>query len=196
MKTVGLTGGIGSGKSTVARILVQLGYAVYIADTEARRLINTDSAIRQKFIRHFGKDIYTSNGTVDKVRMATLIFNQPAALNTVNKIVHPRVMEDFQAWSHQQKSELVFFESAILFESGLNVFFPAVICVTAPLDIRIQRVVKRDLTTPAKVLERIRNQADDTIVCGKADFIIFNDEHHLLIRQVMEITEKLKEYTD
>lgn len=191
MQTIGLTGGIGSGKSTIARILKQLGYAVYIADTEASRLINTHPLIRQALIQHFGTAIYHNNCTLNKPLLAGIIFDNPQALQTVNQIVHPRVMDDFRNWSRKQTTNPVFFESAILFESGLNFFFQSVVCVTAPEETRIQRVVKRDQTTPQKVKERIRNQSDDTEKCRRADFIIYNDEEHKVIEQVLCLLKKL-----
>lgn len=187
---VGLTGGIGSGKSTIARILHILGYPVYIADKEASRLINIHPGIRRDIIQNFGDAVY-SQGWLDKTAMANIIFKDPQALATINSIVHPRVMEDFKQWSEKQKNTLIFFESAILFEAGLNSFFNQIICVTASPEIRLQRVVSRDHSSPEQVLERIRSQMDDTEKCKRSDCIIINDNEHMVLEQVLDILKKI-----
>lgn len=193
MKAIGLTGGIGSGKSTVARILRQMGYPVYIADKEASRLMNTHPEIRKELQQRFGPTPHTAQGAIDKPKMAQLVFNNAQALADLNRIVHPRVMEDFRQWSLQQNSLLVFFESAILFEAGLDRFFHSVICVSAPESLRISRVVERDRTTSDKVEERIRNQADAALKCQKADFVIYNDRNHIILEQLLETLQKLQD---
>lgn len=193
MKAIGLTGGIGSGKSTVARILRQMGYSVYIADKEASRLMNTHPEIRKELQQRFGPTTYTAQGAIDKPKMAQLVFNNAQALADLNRIVHPRVMEDFRQWSLQQNSLLVFFESAILFEAGLDRFFHSVICVSAPESLRISRVVERDRTTSDKVEERIRNQSDEALKCRKADFVIYNDRNHMILEQLLETLQKLQD---
>lgn len=193
MKAIGLTGGIGSGKSTVARILRQMGYPVYIADKEASRLMNTHPEIQKELQQRFGPAIYTAQGAIDKPKMAQLVFNDAQALADLNRIVHPRVMEDFRQWSLQQNSLLVFFESAILFEAGLDRFFHSVICVSAPESLRISRVVERDRTTSDKVEERIRNQSDEALKCQKADFVIYNDRNHMILEQLLETLQKLQD---
>ncbi len=193
MKAIGLTGGIGSGKSTVARILKHMGYPVYIADKEASHLMNTHPEIRKELKKQFGTTIYTPQEQIDKPRLAHLIFNDTRALSTINGIVHPKVMQDFRQWSLQQNNKLVFFESAILFEAGLGTFFNSVICVTAPESLRISRVVNRDRTTPGQVKERIRNQLDNTFKCRQADFIIHNDRIHLILEQLMKILPQLND---
>lgn len=193
MKAIGLTGGIGSGKSTVARILRQMGYPVYIADKEASRLMNTHPEIRKELQQRFGPTTYTAQGAIDKPKMAQLVFNNAQALADLNRIVHPRVMEDFRQWSLQQNSLLVFFESAILFEAGLDRFFHSVICVSAPESLRISRVVERDRTTSDKVEERIRNQSDEALKCQKADFVIYNDRNHMILELLLETLQKLQD---
>ena len=193
MKAIGLTGGIGSGKSTVARMLRQMGYPVYIADQEASRLMNTHPEIRKELQQRFGPATYTAQGTIDKPNMARLVFNDSEALADINRIVHPRVMEDFRQWSLQQDNTLVFFESAILFEVGLDRFFHSVICVSAPESLRIARVVDRDRTTSDKVEERIRNQSDDTLKCQKADFVIHNNRNRMILGQLLEILRQIQD---
>lgn len=192
MQTIGITGGIGSGKSTVAQLIYQLGYPVYIADREAGRLMNTNKDIRQELIRHFSQEIYTPSGTVNKPLLAHLIFQDPQALMKVNHIVHPRVMADFNNWSRGQERELVFFESAILFEAALDHFFNFIICVTAPEAVRMRRVVKRDQTTTEAVRARMKNQMDEQEKCKRSDFIVRNDEQHPVIQQVLEIIQHIQ----
>lgn len=192
MKAIGLTGGIGSGKSTIARILKHLGFPVYIADTEASRLMNYHPGIREELIRRFGPETYTDSGNLNKPMLAKIVFEDRNALADINRIVHPRVMEAFQAWCSLQTTETVFFESAILFEAGLNEHFQYIICVTAPAEIRLQRVIARDHTTADKVEERIRNQMDDTDKCRRSDFVIYNDDTHMVIPQIIEILRRLK----
>ncbi len=178
--SIGLTGGIGSGKSTIAGILKQLGYPVYLADPEASRLINRSVEIRNDLTGLFGADLYTPRGMLDKKLLADIIFKNPQALSQVNRIVHPRVIRDFQHWREQQNSPLVFFESAILFEAGLTRHFDFIICVTAS-----------DATNEDKVKERMQNQAADTEKCKNSDFIIYNDEDHMVVQQVLDVLNKL-----
>lgn len=192
MEAIGLTGGIGAGKSLVARILKIMGYPVYVSDREASRLMDTHPNIRQDIINRFGESVYTKDGLINKPVLADIIFKDSQALADMNKIVHPRVMEDFRQWSNQQTTPLVFFESAILFEAGLQNFFRHTICVTAPLEVRVQRVIMRDKTQTEKVKERISNQMNETEKCKQADFVIYNDEQHPLMEQIEETIIKLK----
>ena len=178
--SIGLTGGIGSGKSTIAGILKQLGYPVYLADPEASRLINRSVEIRNDLTGLFGADLYTPRGMLDKKLLADIIFKNPQALSQVNGIVHPRVIR-----------RLVFFESAILFEAGLTRHFDFIICVTASEVTRLKRVILRDATNEDKVKERMQNQAADTEKCKNSDFIIYNDEDHMVVQQVLDVLNKL-----
>ncbi len=172
MMKIGLTGGIGSGKTTIAKALQNSGYPIYIADREASRLMNHAPEIRNALIRLFGENIYCPDHTLDKQQLAALIFNDTTRLQQVNCIVHPAVMQDFLVWCGKQQTALVFFESAILFEAGLTSYFDAVICVTATLQTRIERVMKRDQVSTEQVNERIHNQAADEEKQQQADFII------------------------
>lgn len=191
IEAIGLTGGIGSGKSTVAKVLKNLGYPVYIADTEASRLMNNHPGIRQDIISQFGNSVYNNEKYINKPLLAKIIFENPKALTAINHIVHPRVIEDFQQWSKEQTSDLVFFESAILFEAGLNPHFRHIICITASEVTRIQRVIERDHITTEQVKKRILNQMDDSEKCRYSDFIIYNDEDHKLLQQILDVIEKL-----
>ena len=123
MLKIGLTGGIGSGKSTIAKIIETLGYPVYISDSKASELINRDEEIKRHLTELFGKDIYQPDGNLDKKRLATIIFNDKEAIKQVNGIVHPAVTRDFMEWCSAQRRPLLFFESAILFEAKLENLF-------------------------------------------------------------------------
>ena len=168
--SIGLTGGIGSGKSTIAGILKQLGYPVYLADPEASRLINRSVEIRNDLTGLFGADLYTPRGMLDKKLLADIIFKNPQALSQVNGIVHPRVIRDFQHWREH---------------------FDFIICVTASEVTRLKRVILRDATNEDKVKERMQNQAADTEKCKNSDFIIYNDEDHMVVQQVLDVLNKL-----
>ncbi|WP_251620480.1 dephospho-CoA kinase [Odoribacter lunatus] len=191
MLKIGLTGGIGSGKTTVAGAFHAKGFPIYIADTEASRLMNTSPEIRSSLLRLLGNDIYLPDNTLNKVRVATLIFNHPPLLRQVNALVHPAVLRDFEEWCQKQHSPLVFFESAILFEAHLESHFDFVIHVTANLPTRIERVMKRDGVSEGKVLERIRNQASEEEKNEKADFILDTTDGDDWKKQITDIQEML-----
>ena len=190
---IGLTGGIGSGKSMIARIVEALGFPVYISDTKASTLINRDENIKTKLIELFGKNIYQDNGELNKKELATIIFNNKEAIKQVNAIVHPAVIQDFQTWSTVQKSSLLFFESAILFESHLEYLFNYTILVTANIDTRIKRVIARDACNQEKVIERINNQMPDSIKQTKTNFVIFNNDDDQVIKQILSIIQQLND---
>lgn len=191
MLKIGLTGGIGSGKTTIANVIRHLGYKIYIADTEASLLINSDPQIRYELTALFGADIYTAEGGLNKKKLANLIFNDRSALQKVNAVVHPRVTANFMDWCEKQKGQLVFFESAILFEAELEKNFDYIVCVYASPSTRISRVMKRDHTTAEQVRARIANQMDDKEKCRKSDFTICTDENEMVLQQVIGIINKL-----
>lgn len=192
MLSIGITGGIGSGKSTIARILKAMNFPVYIADTQASYLMNTHPEIRKEMQQYFGDEIYTGDGILNKTLLAGIIFENPEALARVNSIVHPRVMANFRQWTHNQSSKLLFFESAILFEAHLDTFFDQIICVTASREERIRRVARRDKSSPEAIQKRIQNQLDETEKCKRSDFIIYNDDDHMVIGQILSILNKLQ----
>lgn len=191
MLKIGLTGGIGSGKTTIAKAFHDSGYPVYIADTEASRLMNHAPEIRKALTALFGESIYRPDRTLDKQQLASLIFHDAALLRQVNGIVHPAVMQDFLEWCGKQQASLVFFESAILFEAGLNSCFDAVICVTADLPTRIERVMKRDGVSAEKVNERIRNQAGNDEKSHRADFVVDTTDGKDWRRQITTLIDIL-----
>lgn len=193
MIKIGLTGGIGSGKTTVAHILEQEGYPVYISDRQASELINKHTEIRSALTGLFGTTLYSDDNNLDKKKLAEIIFNDKTALQKVNAIVHPVVLEDFRQWSLLQSENLVFFESAILFEAGLEKNFDLIISVYASRQTRIQRVVDRDRVCPEQVIKRIENQMADDIKCQKSDFTIYTDRGLDLNQQIKDIIEQLNQ---
>jgi len=188
---IGLTGGIGSGKSTVANIIKALGYPVYISDSRASHLMNTHIVIRQKLINLFGKDIYTSVGKLNKPHLATIIFNNTVAIQQVNHIVHPIVMQDFEQWCLLQRTNILFFESAILFEAELTHHFDKILSVHADLETRIYRVIARDQCTQEQVIKRIHNQSDDIYRQTHSDYLIHNQDGDMLLPQIIAILKEL-----
>lgn len=174
MITIGLTGGIGSGKTSIARMFEELGIPIYIADTEAKQLMHTSSVIKEELIALLGEEIY-KDGELDRPYMASLIFNDKALLEQVNKIVHPRVGEHFIAWRDYQNTAYCIKENAILFENGSYKDCDYSILVVSDLEERIRRVMNRDGVSREKVLERINNQWPDEKKIPLADFIIIND---------------------
>lgn len=191
MIKIGITGGIGSGKSTVSEIFSLFGIPVYIADAESKKLVNTSPTVRKKLTEVFGKDLYR-NGMLDKALFASLIFNDKKKLEIANRIIHPEVEKDFLAWIDKHKDyPIIAKEAAILFESGFNKFVDAVITVYTPLEQRIQRTVERDAVSREKVLERINSQMPDEEKVKLSDFTIVNDETQSLISQVLNILHKL-----
>ena len=192
MKKIGLTGGIGSGKSTIAQVIKHIGYPVYIADEEAARLMNSHPDIRKDITERLGANCYTPEGHINKPVLAQIIFENKEALEEVNRIVHPRVMEAFEQWAAMQSASLVFCETAILYESGLERYFDAVICVTAPEEVRVRRVMERDHCELKDVMARVRNQMDEDEKCQRANFVIYNDGEHMAVPQVLDVLHKLQ----
>ena len=190
MKIIGLTGGIGSGKSTVAAMFARYGIPVYNSDREAKELMDDSPLIKRKIIALLGKDSY-QNGKLDRVYVAERVFKDPKLLGALNAIVHPAVREHFMAWTKKQDSEYVIQEAAIIFENGTQESYDYIILVRAPLEDRIKRVVERDGVSPEKVMERIQNQWDDDRKIALADFVIENSDLGKTAAQVSEIHLKL-----
>ncbi len=192
MIKLGITGGIGSGKSTVSQIFSLSGVPVYIADVESKRLVATSPTIREKLINLFGEELY-SGGVLNKPLLASHIFNDKKKLEIVNAIIHPEVERDFIEWvkKHAQ-CDIVAHEAAILFESGFNRMMDKVLMVYTPLDIRIERTMLRDNLPKEKVMERIQNQMSDEEKAKLSDFVIVNDNTKSLIEQVTNIIQELK----
>lgn len=189
---VGITGGIGSGKSTVCKIFKLIGIPVFEADKVAKNLINSDEKIRNELIQLFGDNIYDSNKKLNKKMLADLIFNDESLLEKVNNLVHPAVRNEFILWHQKQNSKYTVHEAAILFESGFYKMMDFTILVSAPEITRIERVVKRDKIKPELVESRISKQWNDEDKRKLASIELVNDNKHLLIPQILEIDKKLK----
>lgn len=183
---IGITGGIGAGKSTVSNILRSMGYPVYDSDIQARKLQNENLELKQKIQNIFGDNIYNESG-LDRPALSKIVFNNPELLAELNNIVHPVVLSDFEAWlKSNSQAKAVFIESAILFESGFNKQTDKIILVTASEEIRIARVVKRDGISQEQVRERIRRQTSDEEKKKWADAIIFTDNQRNTLPERIE----------
>ncbi len=193
MVKVGLTGGIGSGKSFVAALFAEFGVPVYQADIEAKMLIEVDPDIVKAYKSFFGNDIYTPLG-LNRKQVATLVFGDQELLKRVNQVVHPAVARHFDEWLVQHKdASYVIHEAAILFESKSNERMDRVITVSAPESIRMSRVMERDGVSEEAVKLRMNNQMKEEERLAKADYVILNDELQLLLPQVVELHHKLIE---
>lgn len=192
MIKVGITGGIGSGKSTVCRMFSVLRIPVFEADSVAKQLQNTDPEVRSSLIDLFGSAVYLPDQTLDRKYLSSIVFNDPSLLLQLNAIIHPAVRKAFDAWSASQQSPYVLLEAAILYESGFYKMMDKVIVVSTDQDQRIQRVMKRDGSTEEQVLQRIGNQWTDEQRNKLADFVIHNNDNELIIPQIVEIDKKLR----
>jgi dephospho-CoA kinase len=183
MNIIGITGGIGSGKSILSKLFEVFEIPVYIADREAKRLMDSSSDIRLKLIEKFGKTIY-SESNLNRKKLAELIFSDPEAVSYVNSIVHPAVQKDFALWIKSRSCPVVAIESAILFESGFDLLVNFIVTVSAPLEARIERVRKRDDLSEKEIADRIKNQISEKERINRSDFVIFNDDLQALIPQM------------
>ena len=190
MLKIGLTGGIGSGKSTVAKVFEVLGIPVYYADETAKRLMNEDQGLKQQLQELFGTAIYT-NGMLNRKHLAGIVFNDPKKLEQLNALVHPLSIADANKWLLQQTTPYAIKEAALIFESGSQQMLDYVIGVYAPAPLRIQRVMNRDNISRGQILSRMNKQIDEEIKMRLCHFVITNDEQQLLIPQVLAIHEKL-----
>lgn len=192
MIKLGITGGIGSGKSTVSEIFSLCGIPVYIADIESKRITETSPIVRKQLIELFGEQLF-ANGVLNKPLLASYIFNDSINLQKVNAIIHPEVEKDFYKWVNENSNcDIIAQEAAILYESGFNKLMDKVVMVYAPLEIRIQRSMLRDNVSREKIQERIRNQMSDEEKTELSDFVIVNDETISVIEQVLKIIQQLK----
>lgn len=194
MVKIGITGGIGSGKSYVSRLLTEhYGIPVYNTDLEAKRLMLSDEGIRRRLTALLGKEVYKSDGTLNKPLLANYLFADSCHAGQINAIVHPQVKADFLKWADRQTGcEVVALESAILFESGFDNIVDKVVMVYAPVELRIRRVMLRDSTTEEKIRQRIVAQMDDKAKQDRSDFIIFNDGSRPLNLQLDDLQETLE----
>ena len=187
---LGVTGGIGSGKTTVCKIFTVLGIPVFSADAEARTIQDSDSEIMDKINILAGKDLYLT-GKLDRPELARLIFNDKALLEKVNALIHPVVFRNFRKWVSEQDSPYTIMEAAILFESGVYRFMDKILTVVTPIEERIKRLVKGNMLTLEQVMERINNQIDDDSRIKQSDYVIFNSENDMIIPSILGIHKEI-----
>jgi len=191
MLKIGITGGIGSGKSTVAKIFELLGIPVYYADAAAKDIMNRDPELKAQVQQHFGADVYDSNGQLDRKRLGNIVFNDQEKLQLLNSLVHPATIRDSAQWALKQKSPYVLKEAALLFESESFHYLDKIIGVSAPQPLRILRTMQRDKVSRNEVFARMHKQMDETIKMRLCDYVIYNDEQQMVIPQVLKLHEEM-----
>ena len=192
MIKIGVTGGIGSGKTTVCKLIEELGYSVYYADDRAKWLMNNNSDCKYQIIDSFGSQSYI-NGTLNREYLAKTVFSDQSGIENLNKIVHPLVAQDFNNWIDNQQSEIIFKEAALMFETKSWKSLDKIILVTAPLDLRIERVLKRDpQRDKAQILNIVSKQLPEEEKRKKANYIIENIEIKLTNIQLLKTLEQIK----
>ncbi len=188
---IGITGGIGGGKSMFSRFLMRRGELVYDTDMEARILQNSDESLRKRIKTEFGEDIYNSAG-LDRAKLASIVFADPSKLKLLNSIVHPAVVDDFKTWVEKNSSrQFLFMECAILFEGNFNNLVDKIVVVTAPQEVRVQRVMRRDCVNEESVLARIRNQMSESEKTKLADWVFDTNNDELPNLRVDEFLEEI-----
>ncbi len=191
MITIGVTGGIGSGKSVVCDILRLHGIPVYEADREAKELNDTSPVIRAEITRHFGEELYR-DGKLDRKAFASVIFHDKQKLALANAIIHPELAKHFLLWCNRQQHPIVAIDAALLFEAGFHSWINKVIMVYAPEDVRLKRTIVRDQATADQVKARMQAQLPEEEKIKQSDFVVYNDNAHSLILQVEEIIKQLE----
>ncbi len=187
---IGLTGGIGSGKTTVAKIFELLNVPVYYADAASKSLYETDKELMQNIKQHFGEAIYTGN-KLNRSMMAAIVFNDAQKLALLNSLVHPPTIRHAEAWMQQQTAPYIIKEAALLFESGSAAGLDYIIGIHTPTHIRLKRVMDRDGVSREEVQNRMARQIDESIKMKLCDFVIENNEQQLVIPQVLKLHEQL-----
>lgn len=185
---IGITGGIGSGKTTVARIFEVLGIPVYYADDAAKRIMNEDEILKKEIIRNFGDNAYV-DGKLNRGFLASIVFHDKKKLAILNSLVHPATIRNSNLWMKCQTTPYAIREAALIFESGVQGQLDYVIGVSAPLEIRIERAMRRDNLTRQQVLDRMDRQINETIKMRLCDFVIVNDTKKPVIPQVLKLHE-------
>ncbi|MFN7117204.1 MAG: dephospho-CoA kinase [Saprospiraceae bacterium] len=192
IKKIGITGGIGSGKTTVCKIFETLGIPVYYADERAKWLMTHDAALKNGIQQLFGEAAYTKEGALNRPYIAQLAFNNPEKLQQLNALVHPAVFRDQEQWHESQLNvPYTLKEAALIYESGSDKDLDKVIVVTAPVDLRVQRVMERDGITREAIEARLKQQMPEEEKLKRADFVIHNDMEWSLIPQVLAIHNQL-----
>ena len=189
---IGLTGGIGSGKTTVAKIFELLGVPVYYADDASKRLYATNKDLMEALKQHFGEDIYTDE-QLNRSKLAAIVFNDAAKLELLNSLVHPLTIKDAEEWMQQQTTPYIIKEAALLFEAGSAGGLDYIIGVSTPQPLRIKRVMERDGISQEEVLSRMQRQMYEETKMLLCDFVIKNDEQEMVIPQVLALHERFLE---
>lgn len=190
MYKVGITGGIGSGKSTVCAILAEFGVAVYDSDSRAKRLMNESDRLRERLIERFGNEVYSADG-LNRAYLAERVFGNPEELKALNAIVHPAVMDDFDRWASEQEGSYVVLESAILFEASLDKRVDVSVAVMAPKELRIERAMQRDGAQREQIVARMNNQISDEERVERAKYTIVNIDIDNLKSDVEQLHRRL-----
>ena len=194
MKKIGITGGIGSGKTTICKVFESLNVPVYYADDEAKNIYLKNSELKLQIIDVFGKDIYHGNGQINRQKLSDIVFNDKDKLEILNRLVHPVVARDFKEWCEiNANSSYIIKEAALLIETGSYKELDYLIYVSAPLEERIDRVVYRDNNSREEVLARIKNQMPESDKIRHADLILENDNNQLLVPKILALHEELSE---
>lgn len=191
MLKIGITGGIGSGKSMVAKVFEHLGIPVYNADTAAKSLMENDPALRASITELFGPDSYL-NGTLNRSYISSLVFKDRSKLEALNALVHPATIRYGMEWMSKQTTPYAIKEAALIFESGTQNELDYVIGVYAPQALRIHRVMQRDNVTREQVLQRMANQIDESVKMKLCDFVVVNDDQQLVLPQVLKLHDNLR----
>jgi len=190
MKKIGLTGGIGVGKTFVSEIFQKMGYSVFLSDLHAKKCMHESDDLKTKIKQNFGSQSY-QKGVLQENKLANIVFNDAKKLQELNSLVHPFVQRRFENWSKDQQSKFVIKEAAILFESEAYKGLDGVICVSAPFEKRIERVMRRDNCTKEDVVKRIENQMPQEDKEKLSDFLIINDDKEKLLPQIISICKRL-----
>ena len=192
MVKIGITGGIGVGKSYVANILEKMGFPVFYSDQVAKELTSSNLKLIDLIKKEFGDDIYSSDNIIDNKRLSSLAFNDNKILKNLNSLIHPFVLNNFNTWCKNQNSKIVFKEAAILFESKSNIDLDRIICISANIKIRIDRIIKRDGRSEDEIMQIISRQMDQKEKEKLSDYVLYNDGQKSIILQLTEILNKLE----
>ena len=190
---LGVTGGIGSGKTSVCKVFNVLGIPVFSTDAEAREIMDNDKDIINRIKSIAGKDVY-ANGSLNRTELANIIFNDYSLLEKVNSLIHPVVYNNFMIWELEQDAPYVILEAAILFESGADKLVDRIATVVTPVEERVERVIQRNNISRAQVMERIRNQMDDDSRIKLSDYVIANSESDMIIPAILNIHYELLKF--
>ena len=190
---LGITGGIGSGKTSVCKVFNVLGIPFFSTDPEAKEIMDNDKSIINRINSIAGRDLY-SGGSLDRMALANLIFNDNSLLEKVNSLVHPIVFDHFRKWEMAQDAPYVIFEAAILFESGASKLVNRIATVVAPAEERVERVIRRNNLSREQIMERMRNQIDDESRIKMSDYVIYNSENDMILPAILKIHEDLLKF--